>query len=100
MKKVTVEFTHGTNSCTYNFLCLASLFDRFSTSLYMSFQPQRRSSCLSSNWILVADCTGSALEKYHLVQLDGSSITENAVESSFAHCAENLLDYIGKMATK
>ena len=91
-------------------------------------QPQRRRSSprLSSYWILVADHTGSALEKYQLVQLDGRSITENTVESSFPHCIirrmpsymnnilsaiktkslycsfcyENLLDYIGKMATK
>jgi hypothetical protein len=91
-------------------------------------QPQRRRSSphLSSYWILVMDCTGSALEKYHLVQLDGRNITENTVESSFPHCIiqrmpsymnnilsaikskslyclfcyENILDYIGKMATK
>ncbi len=94
---------------------------------YMSFQPRRRrSSVLSSYWMLVADRTGSAIEKYHLVQLDGSIITENAVESSFPHsiiqrmpsymnnallaikskslccsfCAETLLDCIGRMATK
>jgi hypothetical protein len=79
----------------------------------MSFQPQRRSYHRSSYWILVADRTGSTLEKYHLVQLDGSSITENTVESSknekcfvgnkslyCSFCAENFLDYIGKMATK
>jgi hypothetical protein len=91
-------------------------------------QPQRRrnSPRLSSYWILVVDRTGSSLEKYHLVQLDGRNITENTVESSFPHCIiqrmpsymnnilsaiktkslyclfcyENLLDYIGKMAAK
>jgi hypothetical protein len=89
-------------------------------------QPHRKSCRLSSYWILVADRTGSTVEKYHLVQLDGRSITQNTVESSFSHCIirrmpsymnnilpaikskglncsfchENLLDYIGKMATK
>ena len=99
----------------------------FSPSVsYMSFQPQRRrSSRLSSYWMLVADRTGSAIEKYHLVQLDGSIITENAVELSFPYyiiqrmpmymnnalatmksksiyctfCAD-LLNCIGRMATK
>jgi hypothetical protein len=86
----------------------------------------RRSSRQHSYWMLVADHTGSALQRYHLVQLDGSSITENALESSFPHCIlqrmpvymnnasaaikskgiycsfcrDNLLDWIGRMATK
>lgn len=93
----------------------------------MTVQPRRRrkSSRLSSKWVLVADRTGSALQKYHLVQLDGPSI-EHSLESSFPnsilrvlpaymntalaaiksksiHCSffsETLLDQIGKMATK
>jgi hypothetical protein len=133
MKKVTVEFTHGTKSHMYIFCPLVdcgSSFNPFLISFYMSIrqQPKRRRSSprLSSYWILVADRTGSALEKYHLVQLDGRNITENTVESSFPHCIiqrmpsyknnilsaiktkslycsfcyEYVLDYIGKMATK
>jgi hypothetical protein len=42
----------------------------------MAVQPRKRrkSSRLKSKWVLVAHRTGSALQKYHLVQLDGPSI--------------------------
>jgi hypothetical protein len=91
----------------------------------MTVQPRRRSARLSSKWVLVADRTGSAIKKYHLVQLDGQNM-ENSLESSFLnsilqvlptymntalaaiksksiHCSffsETLLNQIGKMATK
>jgi hypothetical protein len=76
--------------------------------------------------MLFADCTGSAFQKYHLVQLDAGIITQKssgvifsalflpvmptfmntawaAIKCKSIYCSifvDPLLDYIGRMATK
>jgi len=90
------------------------------------FEMLRRSHHHSTYWIIFIDCTGSAIEKYHIVQVDNSteetlvcnrwdggffmqrlppymnnllaSIKSKSLYCSF--CLEILLDHIGSLASK